>query len=80
MQEAAWKYAHQSQIILDGTLSVCDKKILLFIIMGIDKNKKGLPLAFPLFSAPSGNRHTAAGYNTEIITKLMEAWKTSLGV
>ena len=79
MWEAAWKYAHQSQIILDGTFGVCDKKILLFIIMGIDENKKGVPLAFLLFSAPSGNWHTAAGYNTEIIVKLIEEWKKSLG-
>ena len=79
MREAAWKYAHQSQIILDGTFGVCDKKILLFIIMGLDENKKGVPLAFLLFSAPSGNRHTAAGYNTEIIARLINAWKKSLG-
>ena len=79
MREAAWKYAHHSQIILDGTFGVCDKKILLFIIMGVDENKKGIPLAFLLFSAPSGNRHTAAGYNTEIIAKLIEGWKKSLG-
>ena len=58
---------------------VCDKKILLFIIMGIDENKKGIPLAFLLFSVPSGNRHTAAGYNTKIIAKLIEEWKKSLG-
>lgn len=79
MKEAAWKYAHKSQIILDGTFGVCDKKILLFIIMGIDDLGKGVPLAFLLFSAPSGNRHTAAGYNTEIIANLVGMWKTSLG-
>jgi len=79
MREAAWKYAHQSQIILDGTFGICDKKILLFIIMGLDENKKGVPLAFLLFSAPSGNRHTAAGYNTEIIARLIDQWKKSLG-
>ena len=79
MQEATWKYAHQSQIILDGTFSICDKKIFLFIIMGLDKNKKGVPLAFLLFSAPSRNWHTAAGYNMEIIVKLIDQWKKSLG-
>ena len=80
MKEAAWKYGHKSQIILDGTFGVCDKKILLFIVMGVDESKKGVPLAFLLFSAPSGNRHTAAGYNTEVIAKLMGEWKNSLGV
>lgn len=80
MKEAAWKYGHESQIILDGTFGVCDKKILLFIVMGVDENKKGVPLAFLLFSAPSGNRHTAAGYNTDVIAKLMAEWKKSLGM
>jgi hypothetical protein len=79
MREAAWKYSHESQIILDGTFGVCDKKILLFIVMGVDERGKGVPLTFLLFSAPSGNRHTAAGYNTEVITRLIGEWKKSLG-
>ena len=47
--------------------------------MGIDENKHGIPLSFLFFSAPSGNRKTNAGYNTEILVKLLHAWKTSLG-
>ena len=80
IQEASWKYAYQSQIILNGTFRVCDKKILLFIIMGPDENKKfkGVSLAFLLFSAPLGNQHSAAGYNTKIITRLVDKWKKSL--
>ncbi|KAF8515192.1 hypothetical protein JB92DRAFT_2829740 [Gautieria morchelliformis] len=80
MQKAAWKYAHKSQVILDGTFGVCDCKLLLFIVMGIDEEKKGVPLAFLLFSAPSRNQHTAAGYTTDIIAKLLNEWKKSLGV
>lgn len=79
MKTATWKYAHKSQIILDGTFGVCDKKVLLFIVMGLDEERKGVPLAFLFFSAPSGNRHSAAGYNTEILAKLLETWKKSLG-
>ena len=47
--------------------------------MGVDENRKGVPLAFLLFSAPSGNRKTCAGYNTEIIAKLLNKWRDSLG-
>lgn len=47
--------------------------------MGIDDLRKGVPLAFLLFSAPAGNKHTAAGYNTEILTKLLKEWVTALG-
>jgi AraC-like DNA-binding protein len=80
MREAAWKYGHGSQVILDGTFGVCDKRVLLFIVMGLDENRKGVPLAFLFFSAPSGNRHTAAGYNTEIIAHLLQEWQKSMGV
>ncbi len=62
--------------ILDGTFRVCNSKVLLFIVMGLDEKKCGVPLAFLLFSALSGNKHTAAGYNTEIIARLLGAWKT----
>jgi hypothetical protein len=79
MREAAWKYGHASQIILDGTFGVCDKRVLLFIVMGIDEHRKGVPLAFFFFSAPSGNRHTAASYNMEILGHLLQEWKTSMG-
>ncbi|KZT02331.1 uncharacterized protein LAESUDRAFT_662002 [Laetiporus sulphureus 93-53] len=78
MREAAWQYANKSQIILDGTFGICDKKILLFIIMAIDEERKGIPLAFLQFSAPSGNHHTAAGYNTEVLERLLKKWKNSL--
>ncbi|KAF7985164.1 hypothetical protein HWV62_7760 [Athelia sp. TMB] len=79
MHEASWRYGHKSQIILDGTFGLCDKRLLLFIVMGLDEERKGVPLAFLMFSAPSGNRQTSAGYNTAIIQKLLQQWKHSLG-
>ena len=79
MKEASWWYGHQSQVILDGTFGICNKKMLLFILIGVDEKKKGVPLTFLLFSAPRGNRKTCTGYNTEIITKLLGKWKKSLG-
>ena len=75
MRKAAHKYAHHSQIILDGTFGVCDRRVLLFIAMGVDENNHGVPIAFFFFSAPAGNKHTAAGYNTNILTKLLQKWK-----
>jgi hypothetical protein len=46
MRETAWRYGHENQIIVDGTFGVCDSRILLFIIMVVDENKKGIPVAF----------------------------------
>ncbi|TFK46462.1 hypothetical protein OE88DRAFT_1667443 [Heliocybe sulcata] len=79
MRDAAWQYAHASQVILDGTFGVCNKKLLLFILMGVDTKGRGVPLAFLLFSAPSGNKQTSAGYNTEVIARLLDEWRVMLG-
>ena len=78
MDVAAWAYGHHSQVILDGTFGVCSTRLLLFISMAVDENGKGVPIAFFLFSAPTGNRAMHAGYNTEILQKLLMKWQTHL--
>ncbi|KAL0061006.1 hypothetical protein AAF712_012179 [Marasmius tenuissimus] len=78
MDEAAWRYAHRSQLVLDGTFGVCTVRLLLFIALAIDPNGKGLPVALFLFSAPTGNRATHAGYNTAILQKILQKWENHL--
>jgi hypothetical protein len=80
MDNAAWKYGHHSQIILDRTFGVCSTRLLLFITMAVDEHGKGVPIVLFLFSAPTGNRATQAGYNTAILWKLLTQWKTHLKV
>ncbi|KAF8895752.1 hypothetical protein CPB84DRAFT_1848321 [Gymnopilus junonius] len=79
MKEAAWKYIHHSQLILDGTFGICTLHLLLFIALGRDENGKGVPVAFFLFSAPAGNQAMHAGYNTDILEELIIKWKMYLG-
>jgi hypothetical protein len=55
MKSASWQYAHQGQLIFDGTFGVCNSRVLLFIALGVDDARKGVPLAFFLFSAPNGS-------------------------
>lgn len=78
MDKAAWSYGHKSQLVLDGTFGVCSSRLLLFISLVRDENGKGVPIAFFLFSAPTGNRATHAGYNTAILRELLSHWKTHL--
>ena len=78
MNAAAWKYAHCSQLVLDGTFSICTSRLLLFIALAQDENRKGVPLAFFLFSAPTGNKATHAGYNTKILNELLSHWHNHL--
>ncbi|KAI0699012.1 hypothetical protein BC835DRAFT_1405247 [Cytidiella melzeri] len=78
MKAAAWKYGHHSQVLLNGTFGISDKKMLLFIVMGIDEKNRGIPLAFLLFSAPGSNQKTAAGYDTDVLTRLLNAWRLAM--
>ncbi|KAF0555929.1 sugar transporter [Gigaspora margarita] len=43
-QEYIWKYGHQNLILVNGTFGISKYKLLLFIIMVIDKNNKGVPI------------------------------------
>ncbi|KIJ36909.1 hypothetical protein M422DRAFT_260533 [Sphaerobolus stellatus SS14] len=79
MKDAAWKYAHGSQLIFDGTFGICDCRLLLFIGMAIDEKGKGVPIVFLLFSAPSGSQATHAGYDTNILIELLREWVQALG-
>ncbi|KAK1234712.1 hypothetical protein PQX77_002079, partial [Marasmius sp. AFHP31] len=78
MDEQAWKYVHHNQLVLDGTFGICTSRLLLFIALGVDDQKKGLPVALFLFSAPTGNKASHAGYNTEILRKLLLNWRLHL--
>ena len=78
MEAAAWKYAHHSQLVLDGTFGICSSRLLLFIALARDEDGKGVPVAFFLFSAPTGNQATHAGYNTEILYRLLNEWREHL--
>ncbi|KAG8755470.1 hypothetical protein FRC11_006006, partial [Ceratobasidium sp. 423] len=73
-----WRYGHHKQILLDGTFGVCDRRLLLFIVMGVDERNHGVPLTLPLFSAPAGNKSTSSGYDTSILIKLLAQWKEAV--
>ncbi|KAJ8089608.1 hypothetical protein PM082_014865 [Marasmius tenuissimus] len=77
MLESTWKYAHGKQILMDGTFGVCSRKILLFVMMGLDEQKKGTPLAFLFFSPPKSQRESS-GYDSGILAKLLEKWRGAM--
>ncbi|ESK86165.1 hypothetical protein Moror_9272 [Moniliophthora roreri MCA 2997] len=79
MDNMAWKHCHHAQLILDGTFGVCTEHLLLFIALTVNpQTKKGLPIVLFMFSAPTGNQATHAGYNIEILWKLLQGWKDHL--
>jgi MULE transposase domain len=80
MTVVVWKYVHKQQLILDGTFGLCTARLLVWIAMGVDENNHGVPVALFLFSAPTGVNATHAGYDTNILTKLLSKWKESFDI
>ncbi|KAJ3860770.1 hypothetical protein EV359DRAFT_75017 [Lentinula novae-zelandiae] len=78
MDDCACKYAHHSQLVLDGTFGVCSSRLLLFIALTVDEDNKGIPVALFLFSAETGAKATHASYNSAILEKLIRTWKLRL--
>lgn len=79
MKDAAWKYAHRSQIIVDGTFGISSSKLLLFIVMGIDEEKRGVPLAFLLFSARADAKQSSSSYDSALLKRLLQMWTREMG-
>ncbi|KAI0633548.1 hypothetical protein C8Q77DRAFT_796581 [Trametes polyzona] len=80
MRDAAWRYCHGKQLVLDGTFGLCDSRILLWIAMGVDEENSGIPVAMFLFSAPTGSKATHAGYDTAILSQLFQHWRDWLSL
>lgn len=75
MLDASWRLCHGRLVLMDGTFGVCVQKILLFVLIALDENGKGIPVAILHFSAPQGNKFTASGYNSQILEKLLRSWR-----
>ncbi len=78
-QEAAWKYSHQKQVFMDLTFGFSSSRVLLAILLAVDDNKCGVPLGFLLFSAQKDTKAVHADYNGELLTHLLEQFKSGLG-
>ncbi|KAF7799757.1 hypothetical protein EIP86_010999 [Pleurotus ostreatoroseus] len=79
MKAAAWRYCHKKQVVIDGTFGLSTSRLLVWIALGVDETNRGLPVAMFLFSAPTGNKATHAGYDTQIIAEIMASWRDWMG-
>ncbi|CAD6942060.1 unnamed protein product [Tilletia laevis] len=78
MQDAAWKYGHNGQLVMDGTFGVSSTKILLFVLLTVDDTGRGLPIGYLIFTPLHGQR-THAGYDTAVLRELLINWSSALG-
>lgn len=78
-RELAWRYGHQKQILMDLTFGFCSGRALLAILMAIDEDNHGIPIAEIIFTAKKDTRAVHADYDTKLLDKLLAKWKLGMG-
>ncbi|KAJ7136679.1 hypothetical protein C8R44DRAFT_608573, partial [Mycena epipterygia] len=76
---AAWRYGHKKQVLMDLTFGVCSGCVLLAILMAIDENNHGIPIAEILFSAQKRAKAVHADYDSALIEEVLGKWKAGMG-
>jgi hypothetical protein len=80
MKAAAWQFGHHKQVLMDLTFGFFSAQALLLILMALDDNGKGIPIAFILFTARDTDKATHADYNTTLLTGLLGIYKAKMGM
>jgi hypothetical protein len=75
----AWEIRHKKQVLLDLTFSIYSAKILIGIVMGINKNSRGIPLAMFIFLPLKDAKAVHASYDGAILQDILTEWKKSMG-
>ncbi|KAJ7144005.1 hypothetical protein C8R44DRAFT_915867 [Mycena epipterygia] len=75
----AWKFGHQKQMLMDLTFGVCSGRALLALLMVLDDNNKGLPVASILFTAKKETKAVHADYDKKIMAELIGKYKAGMG-
>ncbi|CAB4488981.1 unnamed protein product [Rhizophagus irregularis] len=77
-RELAWELGHNKILHLDGTFVISNKKILLFVLLVLDEQNKGIPIGYLLFSAAGGTHKASSSYNHIILKELLLYYKHRL--
>ncbi|CAG8464689.1 7923_t:CDS:10, partial [Rhizophagus irregularis] len=77
-RELAWELGHNKILHLYGTFVISNKKILLFVLLVLDEQNKGIPIGYLLFSAAGGTHKASSSYNHTILKELLLYYKHRL--
>jgi len=77
-RDLAWKFGHQQILHLDGTFGISNKKVLLFTLLVLDDQKKGIPIGYLIFSAAGGAQRASSSYDHSILKELILRYKNKL--
>ncbi|RIA83827.1 hypothetical protein C1645_880276 [Glomus cerebriforme] len=71
-RKIAWKHGHNGIIHFNGTFGFSNKKVLLFVLLVVNQDNKGIPIGYLLFSAASGAQKASNSYNHSILKELLK--------
>jgi hypothetical protein len=77
-RDLAWKFGHQKFLHMDGTFGISNKKILLFTLLVLDDQKRGILIGYLLFSAAGDAQRSSSSYNNSILKELLLHYKNKL--
>jgi hypothetical protein len=78
-QILAWRYGHKQQVLMDLTFGFCSGRALLAILMVIDENNKGIPVAQLIFTAKKETKAVHADYDKKLLDEQLGLWKKGMG-
>jgi hypothetical protein len=71
MRERAWQFAHGGQLLADITFGFSSARANLMILMAIDNQFKGVPIAYIVFTACADTKAVHADYDTALMENVM---------
>jgi hypothetical protein len=78
-REMAWAYGHQKQMLLDGTFGVCSTCVLVFVLMAIDDQNVGIPVAAIIITPKKDAKAGHASYDGALLSHVLQHWKDGMG-
>jgi hypothetical protein len=77
-RELAWRYGHARFVIMDGTFDLCSKAVLCFIVLVVDEDNHGLPVAYLLMTPRNRVSRSTSDYNSAVLENMLRAWSCAI--
>ncbi|KAI0747612.1 hypothetical protein C8Q80DRAFT_1104039, partial [Daedaleopsis nitida] len=79
---AAWNHGHHRTILADLTFGFCSARTNLWILMVVDDQFRGIPVAYVIFSAKANTseRGVHGDYNKALVELILGKWVDAMGL
>ncbi|KAJ8508307.1 hypothetical protein ONZ45_g9395 [Pleurotus djamor] len=79
-REMAWRFGHNGQVLMDGTFGLCSSAVLVFFLMVVDNDGRGIPIAEIIFTPKKDAKAAHASYDKTILTFVLAKFKEGMGL